>query len=106
MKLRAKKEIRGGFLNLEPRPPYGASVHVGDILEVEDHIAVGLIAEGVFEVTLTGEIGQAYRLTDADHKTVKALRAKLSGEKPPPPPEPGRRMTRAEKDALLEATRW
>lgn len=107
MKLRIRMKIfrSGDFLNLPARAPYGHSVEIGDILEVDDRIALELIREGAAELKLDGPVGRPYQLT-MPVQEFQALERKILGRPEKPGPEPARPKTREERNALLAKMHW
>jgi len=110
MKVRMKIGRLGDFLGIPAQPPFGHSVHPGDILDVTDAIGLGLIREGAAELKLDGPLGRPYQLTGMTTREFEALERKILGrpENPAPAPidGPHRQRSRAEKDELLKSINW
>jgi hypothetical protein len=106
VKLRMKIGVTGSFLGIDAGTDL-YSVHPGDIVEVPDVHALDLIKSGKAEVKLDGPLGRPWMLSMLE-KDFEALRAKVEGkpQKPLPPADPVRHMTREERDRLYADMTW
>lgn len=95
MKVRFRSGILGTFCSVD------GGVNRGDILDLPDHIALGLLRTGQAQSDLTGTLVEGWT-PGAGEKEIAAIEAKITGRqpKPPPPAEPARHLTKEEKEAF------